>query len=104
MVTPNTRGKMFEYSVLYKLKKHFPEARRVLLSGSLEEKGDILTKNFFIECKKTMHNSIRVTKEWLKKVKAQSGKRVPLLIFSLAYTEPYVILSLDDFISIVTKK
>jgi len=103
MTTAKTRGTMFEYRVLYELRKKFPEAKRVILSGAAEDKGDISTKKFLIECKKTMYDSMRITKAWLKKIKKQAGKKIPLLIFGLKRSEPYVVISLKDFLDLTEK-
>ena len=106
MTLPKRRGTNFEYRVLYRLKAKFPDARRVVLSGGGSEKGDIKTDRFLIECKKTMYDSIRITKDWLRKIERQAGSKIPLLIFGLKRSEPYVVMRLDDFLSLVrdTKK
>ena len=106
MVTPLSRGKSFEYRVLYILKEYFPDAKRVPVSGSASGfKGDIITDKFVIECKKTMHESIRIKKEWLKsieKIAREQGKH-PLLVFSLRNTEPYAVLPLREFLRMCRK-
>jgi len=102
MTTSHSRGRSFEYAVLYRLKNKFPEISRVPSSGASDGfKGDLQLNDYLVECKKTMNNSIRITKEWLKKIEKESGKKVPLLIFSMKHTTPYVVMKLDDWLKLV---
>lgn len=105
MTKPHVRGKGFEYRMLYKLKTLFNPntVKRIPSSGASQEfKGDIWTDDYLIECKKTMHNSYRVTKELMQKIKSEAAKhkRIPLLMFSLNRTQPFVVMGYDTFVKL----
>lgn len=69
------------------------DGKQTLNSGATPfQKGDILTKDFLIECKtKTTHsNSISIKKEWFKKNKEEmvfEGKQHEALVFNFGPDE-----------------
>ena len=104
MTTANSRGKSFEYNILYKLRTLYPNAYRIPSSGASSNlKGDLRAGNFFIECKKTMHNSYRLTNDLLKKTEsdAKDAKLIPAIVFSVKNTKPYIVLSLENFMELM---
>ena len=76
---------------------------RIPLSGQVLIGGDVMTRNYLIECKVRRHRGrkeIAIKKEWLEKLKKEAKKvnKMPLLIFKFKGDHfYYVVLELNDF-------
>jgi Holliday junction resolvase len=86
----------------YKMAKVFGGIR-IPLSGQVLIGGDVMSKNYLIECKVRRHRGrkeIAIKKEWLEKLKKEAKKvdKMPLLIFKFKGDHSYyVVLDLNDF-------
>lgn len=81
-----------------RISSHFADGKQVIGSGSTPFlKGDVITEDFFIECKTKVKPSSQITvkKEWLEKAREQAYQmRKPDYILALSFgdaTDYYLI-------------
>ncbi len=73
--TERIKGKNFEYRVVRMAREHGLQAKRIVLSGSAEEKLDIEVDGMRFECKYRTRGLTQLY-DWLEKAKEQGGAGV----------------------------
>lgn len=102
----NTRkvGKKLENYACGSLSKTDKKCRLTNNSGAVSNNGDILHKNYVIECKKRNTESVSIKRNiWLKLCASIpiGSLKSPLLVLENSYGEKWAVLQLDDFVRII---
>ena len=92
------KGNKFETKIMKDLRKIFKYTYRVIGSGAGENKGDVMFKNYLIECKhyrKLTHSQI--IKFWNDiAIEAAGENKQPILIWKENYIPEKVMFLLND--------
>lgn len=96
-------GKSLENYILEKLKIIEPNARLTKGSGNKNEKGDVLSQNFLIECKKRNTESFTIDRHhWIKLLGENiSGEKIPFLATENELKERLITLDVEDFFKLM---
>jgi hypothetical protein len=94
------RGRNFEYRVVRMAQECGLPARRIVLSGSAEEKGDVEIAGFKFECK-YRGNGFAILRQWVDKALSQGLCGVILGGYRL---EPLVVMPLRHFLVFMRAK
>ena len=102
----NTRkvGKKLETYVSAILEDIDPKARPTIGSGSKTEISDVLSKHFYIECKKRNTKDITLKKQVWDKLCAEipvGSQKIPLYILENISKDRFVVLDIKDFIRMI---
>lgn len=105
----NTRktGKKLENYVCGSLSKTDKKCKLTNNSGAVSNNGDIVHKNFVIECKKRNVENVKIDRKvWFKlcsQIRLDTLK-IPLLILENAHNEKWAVLDLKDFLRLIEEK
>jgi hypothetical protein len=95
--TGQNRGKSFEYRVIRYARALGLPARRIVLSGSADEKLDVEVAGHRFECKYRSRGFVEL-RGWLEKTLHQGGLGV---IVGGGRKEPFVVLRLSDLLRLL---
>jgi len=107
MMNSREKGKKLEKFVATLLEDIDSKCRPTKASGASNEISDILSKYFFIECKKRNTANITVnSKTWQKLCSdiPMGSQKIPLYILQNKENETFVVLGINDFINILKEK
>lgn len=91
------KGRNFEYRVVSIAKEYDLPARRIVLSGSTEEKGDVEIAGFKFECK-YRSNGFTTLRQWVDKA---IGQGLTGVVLGGHRAEPLVVIPARDFFGLV---
>ncbi len=93
-------GRNFEYRVLELARKTGLQARRVILSGSASEKGDVVVEGFRFECK-YRKSGLATIRGWFRKAVKQG---LDGIIIGGGGSCPLVVVEANRFFELLAEK
>src|SRR3990167_2656682 len=105
---PKAKGSAFERYIAEIIRGFgFEDTFRTPMSGAIKDiqelRGDLRGKSwpFFTEIKKTEKTKFY---KWYTKASDECGSKIPIIIWGKNRSEPFIFLTLSDFMHIITNK